>query len=225
MLVLVLLLLCVISLTLLWSCICRGLTLNLLQAICEILLTIQQDSTLFYFFKRYCLPSVVGLSYRHYFSKRFPETEGMCRADVWWNAALIRRWFFRFYFIFLTLLEQRSFAVLEKNSDTAYSGRSQESPCSIFHENVDELWWNEFDNVDISEGNHRIVIMFLPVVDHTALSPDPLRFSDLFYSKSFFSSSSDHLIPCLQSKSIELVTRVTRTVRIHTFTNYARTWE
>ena len=34
------------------------------------------------FLKRYCLPSVVGLSYAHYFSKVFPETEGMCRADV-----------------------------------------------------------------------------------------------------------------------------------------------
>lgn len=44
------------------------------------------------FWKWYCLPSVVGLSYTHYFSKVFPETEGMCRADVWCNATLLRRW-------------------------------------------------------------------------------------------------------------------------------------
>lgn len=70
------------ELILLWSCICRGLTLNLSQArICEILLSVQA------FMNWYCLPSAVGLSYVHYFSKVFPETEGMCRADY-----LLRRW-------------------------------------------------------------------------------------------------------------------------------------
>lgn len=91
----------VISLILLWSCICRGLTLNLSQArICEILLSVQ--ALFFFFLKWYCLPSVVGLSYAHYFSKVFPETEGMCRADVWCNATSLRRWTsecFCFFFI------------------------------------------------------------------------------------------------------------------------------
>ena len=65
----------ILKMILLWSCICRGLTLNLSQArICDISLLVQA------FMKWYCLPSVVGLSYVHYFSKVFPETEGMCRA-------------------------------------------------------------------------------------------------------------------------------------------------
>lgn len=93
------------ELILLWSCICRGLTLNLSQArICEILLSVQA------FLKWYCLPSVVGLSYAHYFSKVFPETEGMCRAEVWCNATLLRRWMSE---CFLLFFEQKSFAVLE----------------------------------------------------------------------------------------------------------------
>ena len=58
------------------------------------------------------LPSVVGLSYdAHYFSKVFPETEGMCRADIWCNAASLRRWTSECFFYYF--FEQKSFAVLE----------------------------------------------------------------------------------------------------------------
>lgn len=49
--------------------------------------------------KWYCLPSVVGLSYAHYFSKVFPETEGMCRADIWCDATLLRWWMSECFFL------------------------------------------------------------------------------------------------------------------------------
>lgn len=54
------------------SCMCRGLILNPLQVRAYEILSVQ---AFFSFWKWYCLPSVV--SYTHYFSKVFPETEGM----------------------------------------------------------------------------------------------------------------------------------------------------
>lgn len=110
------------ELILLWSCIYRGLTLNLSQArICEILLSVQA-----FILKWYCLPSVVGLSYAHYFSKVFPETEGMCRADVWCNAILLRRWTSECFFYYF--LSKNPLQYLNKDIQPILGGDGRNPP-------------------------------------------------------------------------------------------------
>lgn len=81
------------SLIILWSWICRGLTLNLSKArIYEILSLVQA------LMKWYCLPSEVDL---YASSARCSRRQKECVEQVYGNAALLNRWTLECFFITL----------------------------------------------------------------------------------------------------------------------------
>lgn len=116
--------------------------------------------------KWYCLPSVVGLSYAHYFSKVFPETEGMCRADIWFNATSLRRWMFFYYSLSKNPLQYL-------NKDIQPILRGEIPPAAYSTKCGWTVWQEELDNIDTCEHSHKRVTMSLPEVDPTALPPPP----------------------------------------------------